>query len=110
MAPDVQGSELERAGVAIQQIIDQGVLGFVPEFDRAMRRLNALVIPHFPRFRWHSVTANAAGRKTSETVSPEMRRILQEANQDDLALIRFAKRALSQTPSGMATDHVAGMV
>jgi len=110
LTPDAQGSELERACIAIQQIIHQGVLGFVPEFDRAMRRLNALVVPLHPSFRWQSVTANAAGRNTSETVSPDMRQLLQEANQDDLSLLRFAKRSLCQTPSGMLADHFAGMV
>lgn len=86
------GSELERACAAAGLIRQTGVLGFVPEFAQAMKRLNQLAKPHYPGFSWRPVAANVSGSSPMQAVSPAMRQTLQDINADDLALLAHANQ------------------
>lgn len=108
LAPE-RGTELERACLALQLVSQTGVVGFVPEFDRAMRRLSALIVPHHPTFRWRPVNANATAGGSEHSISPDMRTLLEETNQDDLALLRFARTLSVQAPTGAPRDQLAGI-
>lgn len=108
LVPDMAGSELDRAYAALKLISHNGVLGLVAEFDKAMDHLRVLISPYHPGFTWQPVNANASGPSVIQTVSPDMRQILMETNQDDLALLAYARDLLRQTPTGVRTPQAAG--
>ncbi|MCX7558202.1 sulfotransferase family 2 domain-containing protein [Sulfitobacter sp. F26204] len=92
--------ELTRAKSVVTTLSETGILGLVVNFDTAMDRLAALIKPHYPSFVWHPVTANASNQRMATTVSPEMRRILEETNRDDFELLRFAQKTVAQACAG----------
>ncbi len=94
LTPGKDGSELDRAKAALDQIADVGVLGLVADFPDAMLRLQQVIQPYFQRFHWQPVTANASAQKTAHAVSPDMREMLKYENADDYALLTYANRLL----------------
>ena len=96
LAPHISKGELARAQFAATSLSQNGVLGLVSSFEAAMDRLSDLVKPHFPAFDWQPVNANASGQSAAHSVSPDMRRILEETNGDDYQLLRHARIAIGQ--------------
>ncbi|MDF3415043.1 sulfotransferase family 2 domain-containing protein [Sulfitobacter sp. M57] len=109
LAPDVTGDELTRAQAAVRVIARDGVLGLVSNFDTAMQRLAGLLKPHFPAFDWQPVIINASGQNTVQSVSPDMRDVLEQANHDDLSLLRHVRAILPHAPTGTGTAQRAGI-
>lgn len=103
------GNELSRAKAAASLIAQDGVLGLVSDFDAAMRRLTAVLRPGFPAFDWHPVIINAAAQNTAQAVSPDMRKLLEETNRDDFALLRHAQAILCQASTGAGVIQRSGM-
>ena len=109
MRPDVGGSERDRAFAAVRMILREGVLGLVQDFDAAMGRLAARVVPHHPGFTWQPVTENASGGGAAQVVTPEMRAVIEAHNSDDLALVDYAASLLGQAETPARTPQAAGM-
>lgn len=108
LASNPSADELTRAQTSARMIAQTGVLGLVAEFDAAMQRLSSVIKPHFPDFNWHPVTANASDRNTVQSVSPDMRRVLEDANRDDFNLLRHAQNLLAQASTGVGTAQRSG--
>lgn len=103
------GNELARAKTSANLIAQTGVLGLVSGFDAAMQRLSDVIKPHYPSFDWHPVTANASDRITVQSVSPDMRKMLEETNNDDFTLLRHAQSLLAQASIGAGAAQRSGI-
>lgn len=108
LSSDSMADELTRAQAAAALIARTGVLGLVSEFDAAMARLSVLIKPHFPEFDWQPVIANASGHNSVQSVSPDMRRVLEDANRDDFSLLRHARNLLAHASTGAGTVQRSG--
>lgn len=109
LRPDSPGTELQRAQTALREVAEQGVVGLVSDFNGAMRRLSALLLPHYPNYAWRPVTANASGSNNAHAVSPEMKDLLSKENADDLALLRYARTLPGQTSAIVGTLQEPGI-
>ncbi len=110
LAPEIPGGELARACHAATVLMHRGVLGFVSDFDNTMDRLGSRLKPHFPSFSWQPVVANTSRQNGANSISPEMRKMLLETNQDDVELLRYVKMAMRQASTRAEAAHVTGMV
>lgn len=106
---NASGNEITRAEHSASLITQTGVLGLVSEFDAAMARLCAIIKPYYPAFDWHPVNANMSDRSTVQPISPDMRRILEDANRDDFRLLRHAQNILSQASIGSVAAQRSGI-
>lgn len=110
MAPDIPGSELDRAYAALRALMQAGVLGLVSDFAGAMARLQDVARRYHPAFTWQPVKANASGKAAGQSMSPDMRQVLLETNKDDLELLRRARELLRHAPTVRPAFHPAGML
>lgn len=110
LVPSAPGTELDRACAAARLVAQSGVLGLVSDFDAAMMKLESVVRPFFPSFRWQPVTRNASGVAPSGAVSPDMRKLLEDINQDDFKLLAHAQRLIGQMTAARVTFQQSGIV
>lgn len=86
-----EGSELERALVALDQL---SVIGLVENFDLGMAHLAKQLTAEFPDFTWESVQANRTSPSPETPRDQDLNRLLEEVNGDDLAILAAARQKL----------------
>lgn len=101
-------TDFDRACDAAAEIAQTGVLGMVSNFDAAMAQLGEVVSPHFPSFKWGPVTANASNQNNVHAVSPDMRRLLEDANRDDFKLLRYVQTTIAYASTEVPTTQRSG--
>ncbi len=87
-------TELQRAKAGAALINDVGVLGLVEAFDQALMALQRRVEDVFPDFAWQQVRANTTTKSSESRLDQSLRQQLENANADDLSLLRHAQKLL----------------
>lgn len=87
-------AELQRAKAGAALINDVGVLGLVEAFDQALMALQSRVEDVFPDFSWQQVRANTTTKSSESRLDQSLRQKLENANADDLSLLRHAHKLL----------------
>jgi hypothetical protein len=92
-----EGSKLDRAKAAIEQLERIGVVVMVNDFATGMAKLKKRLGSTFPDFTWRETKANTSEKRPPVEMDDDLRRLLSSVNAEDFALLEFAETRLGKS-------------